>query len=77
MKLTQFEEIKKAIEEIADEMGIEKDQDDYTVFGTWFVEKEDFTRQESIGEVMLVEDATAEDMPGELEINGFTYKLEK
>jgi len=76
MDLTQLRKIAdEVIEELENKN--EKDQDDYTVFGTWFVEKEDFTRQESIGEVMLPEDATAEDMPGELEINGFTYKLEK
>ena len=76
MDLTQLRKIAdEVIEELENKN--EKDQDDYTVFGTWFVEKEDFTRQESIGEVMLPEDATAEDMSGELEINGFTYKLEK
>jgi len=76
MDLTQLRKIAdEVIEELENKN--EKDQDDYTVFGTWFVEKEEFTRQESIGEVMLPEDATAEDMPGELEINGFTYKLEK
>ena len=74
MDLTQ---LRKIADEVIEELENERDQDDYTVFGTWFVEKEDFTRQESIGEVMLPEDATAEDMPGELEINGFTYKLEK
>jgi len=76
MDLTQLRKIAdEVIEELENKN--EKDQDDYTVFGTWFVEKEEFTRQESIGEVMLPEDATAKDMPEELEINGFTYKLEK
>jgi len=74
MNLTQLREI---VREITEELENERDYDDYTVFGTWFVEKEEFTRQESIGEVMLPEEATAEDMPKELEINGFTYKLEK
>ena len=76
MDLTQLRKIAdEVIEELENKN--ERDQDDYTVFGTWFVEKEEFTRQESIGEVMLPEDATAKDMPEELEINGFTYKLEK
>jgi len=74
MDLTQ---LRKIADEVIEELENERDQDDYTVFGTWFVEKEEFTRQESIGEVMLPEDATAKDMPEELEINGFTYKLEK
>ena len=74
MDLTQ---LRKIADEVIEELEVERDQDDYSVFGTWYIEKEEFTRQESIGEVMLPEDATAEDMPGELEINGFTYKLEK
>jgi len=70
-------ELRKIVDEITDELEKEKDQDDYSVFGIWFIEKEDFTRQECIGEVELPEDATIEDMPEEIEINGFIYKLEK
>ena len=76
MNISQLKQIIKEVE-VELEKENERDQDDYSVFGTWFIDKEDFTRQECIGEVELPENATVEDMPKELEINGFTYKLEE
>jgi len=70
MNLAEFN---NTLKEVADELETEenRDYDDYTVFET-----SEFG-QESIGEVQLFENAEFKDMPKELEINGFTYKLEE
>ena len=54
----------------------EKFNDDYTVYAT-FIEDGETIDSEEIGEVQLVEKATFKDMPQELEINGFVYKIEQ
>ena len=48
---------------------------DYDVNALWVVR--DDTEEEFIGTVCLVDDATWQEMPDELEINGFTYRIER
>lgn len=48
---------------------------DYGVRASW-VDDEGNSHEEHIGYVYLAEDSSFQEMPTELEINGFTYKLE-
>lgn len=58
-----------------------KDPEDYDVQATWIIPPEmgpgSETVEETIGSVTLAEDATWQEMPDELEINGFTYLIER
>jgi len=57
-------------------MGENRDIDDYDVNAS-FVDKEDeLLDEQNIGSVQLKANATWQDMPIELEINGHTYKIE-
>jgi len=51
---------------------------DYTIQGIFFVTENghEFTEEQELGEIALPENATFQQMPQELEINGFIYKLE-
>jgi hypothetical protein len=71
------EEYKDDKEEIEEEPG-ERDDNDYDVYATWYHKKDDGSSSEMcIDSVELPEEATHIDMPKELEINGFTYRLEE
>lgn len=56
----------------AEEELAERDKDDYDVYASWEADENEF-----VGCIELVEEATFLDMPKELEINGFTYRLEE
>ncbi len=57
----------------------ERGTEDYDVQGLWSEEEHGigYTNEETIGSVTLAENASWQDMPEELEINGFTYKIER
>lgn len=55
---------------------MEENYEDYEVYATFF-KGEDITDCEFIGSVELPENATFNQMPKELEVNGFTYKIEE
>lgn len=58
-------------------MNNKEEGEDYDVCGTWYIEGKHFHRNEYLGVITMIENATIIDMPEELEINGFIYELKE